>query len=98
MDISKSCRLIFSGVITDYASSRPDKVCGEWWLIGRLGAFRPKGRQLESPISRHVGTLSKSFTRSCLQGRIKPSGGPCQIYMGGPLSPSHPIPLLHFRN
>jgi len=29
-------------------------------------AFRPKGHGFESHSSRHVGTLSKSLTRSCL--------------------------------
>ena len=35
-------------------------------LIGRVDAFRPKGRGFESRSSRHVGTLGKSFARSCL--------------------------------
>src|SRR6218665_3150919 len=39
---------------------------GAWWLIGRFVAFRPKGRGFESRSSRHVGTLGKSLTRSCL--------------------------------
>ena len=34
--------------------------------IGRVDAFRPDGRWFESRSSRHVGTLSKSFTYSCL--------------------------------
>jgi len=38
----------------------------EWWLIGRFVALRPKGRGLDSCSSLHVGTLGKSFTRSCL--------------------------------
>jgi len=37
-----------------------------WWLIGRFVAFRLKGRGFESRSSSHVGTLTKSFTRSCL--------------------------------
>ena len=37
-----------------------------WWLIGRFDAFRPKGRGFKSHSSHHVGTLCKSFTRSCL--------------------------------
>src|SRR6218665_28269 len=37
-----------------------------WWCIGRVEAFRPKGRGCESRSSRHVGTLSKSLTRSYL--------------------------------
>src|SRR6218665_245229 len=40
--------------------------CGDWWLIGRFGAFCPKDRGFESLFSRHVGTLGKSFTHSCL--------------------------------
>ena len=34
------------------------------WLSGMLGALRPDGRRLEPHSSRHVGTLSKSFTYS----------------------------------
>jgi len=30
-----------------------------------FGAFRPEDRRLESHSSRHIRTLSKSFTRSC---------------------------------
>src|SRR6218665_252834 len=37
-----------------------------WWRIGRNDAFRPESRVLESRSSRHVGTLGKSFTYSCL--------------------------------
>src|SRR6218665_829447 len=40
--------------------------CGAWWLIGILVTCRPKGREFESSVSRDVGTLGKSFTRSCL--------------------------------
>ena len=40
--------------------------CGSWWLIGRFDAVRPKGRGFESRSGRHVGTLGKSRTRSCL--------------------------------
>src|SRR6218665_3059821 len=36
------------------------------WLIGRVRAFRPEGRGVESHSRRHVGTLGKSLTRSCL--------------------------------
>src|SRR6218665_2373418 len=39
----------------------------EWWLIGRFVTFRPKGRGFKSRSSRHVETLGKSFTRSCLR-------------------------------
>ena len=37
-----------------------------WWLIGRFAAFRLKGRGFESHSDRHVGTLGKFFTCSCL--------------------------------
>ena len=37
-----------------------------WWLIGRFVAFRPKDCGFESRSNRHLGTLGKSFTRSCL--------------------------------
>src|SRR6218665_406459 len=38
----------------------------DWWLIGRFDAFRPKCRGSESRSRRYVGTLGKSFTRSCV--------------------------------
>ena len=41
-------------------------IVGVWWLIGRFVAFHPKGRGFESRSSRHIGTLGKSFTLSCL--------------------------------
>ena len=37
-----------------------------WWLSGKFGALRPEGRRLESRSSRHVETLGKWFTHSCL--------------------------------
>src|SRR6218665_1564021 len=37
------------------------------WLIGRVYAYRPKNRRFKSSSSRHVGTLGKSFARSCLE-------------------------------
>ena len=40
--------------------------CWTWWCIGRVKAFRPEGRGFESRSSRHVGTLGKSLTCSCL--------------------------------
>ena len=39
---------------------------GYGWRIGRVDAFRSKGRRFKSCSSRHIGTLGKSFTRSCL--------------------------------
>ena len=41
-------------------------LCGAWWLIGIVDAFRSKGRGFESCSSHQVGTLGKSFTLSCL--------------------------------
>src|SRR6218665_3031042 len=35
------------------------------WLVGRFVAFRTNGLGFEFHSSRHVGTLGKSFTRSC---------------------------------
>ena len=37
-----------------------------WWLIGRFVAFSSRGRGFESRSSHHIGTLGKSFIRSCL--------------------------------
>src|SRR6218665_452307 len=42
------------------------KLCWTWWHIGRVEAFRPEDRGFESCCSRHVGTLGKSLTHSCL--------------------------------
>ena len=39
---------------------------GRGWRIGWVVAFRPKGHGFDSRCSRHVGTLSKSFTHGCL--------------------------------
>src|SRR6218665_80409 len=41
-------------------------LCGTWWLIVRVEAFRPEGRGFESRCSHRVGTFGKSFTHSCL--------------------------------
>ena len=41
-------------------------LCGTWWRIGRVEAFRPKGHEFESRSSRHVGTLGKFLTHSSL--------------------------------
>src|SRR6218665_2761179 len=43
-----------------------ENLCGVWWLIGRFDASRPKRHGFDSRSSRHVETLGKSFTRSCL--------------------------------
>ena len=39
---------------------------GAWWRIGWVNASELEGRGFESRSSRHVGTLGKSFTYSCL--------------------------------
>src|SRR6218665_1300387 len=39
---------------------------GRVWGIGRDAAFRPKGHGFASRSSRHVGTLGKFLTHSCL--------------------------------
>ena len=39
---------------------------GEWYLSGKFGALCPEGHRFESHSGRHVGTLGKSFTHSCL--------------------------------
>jgi len=37
-----------------------------WWLIGKVDAYRQTGSWFDSRSSCHVGTLGKSFARSCL--------------------------------
>ena len=41
-------------------------VCGTWWRLGWDDDFQPEGCGFDSRSSRHVGTLGKSFTCSCL--------------------------------
>ena len=41
-------------------------ICRTWSLGGKFGALSPEGRRFESHASRHVGTLGKFFTLSCL--------------------------------
>src|SRR6218665_1578125 len=41
-------------------------IVGHVWRISRVDTFRPKGRGYDSRSRRHVGTLGKSFTHSCL--------------------------------
>ena len=40
--------------------------CGTWWRIGWVDSSQPEDRGLDSRSSRHVGTLGKSLTHSCL--------------------------------
>ena len=43
-----------------------------WWLIGRFGAFRPKGRGFESRSCRHIETwASSSLTIACSASACK---------------------------
>ena len=44
----------------------PAVSCWTWWCIGRVKAFQPEGCGFESCFSRHIGTLGKSLTHSCL--------------------------------
>ena len=39
---------------------------GTWWRLGWDDDFQPEGRGIDSRSSRHVGTLGKFFTCSCL--------------------------------
>ena len=41
-------------------------LCGTWWRLGWDDDFQPEGRGFDSRSSRHVGTLGKFFTCSCL--------------------------------
>jgi len=47
-------------------ADRAAEISEAWWIISRFDTFRPKGREFESRASRHVGTVGKSFPRSCL--------------------------------
>ena len=41
-------------------------LCGTWWRLDWDDDFQPEGRGFDSRSSRHVGTLGKSLTYSCL--------------------------------
>src|SRR6218665_276301 len=45
-------------------------VYGVWWLSIKLGALHPQGHMFEPHSGCYVGTLGKSFTRSCLYNVI----------------------------
>ena len=53
--------------------------CGAWWLSGKSGALHPEGRRFKTHSSRHVRTLGKSFTHSCLYcfGMLAPTQYQC---------------------
>ena len=52
---------IFESLKRHYESN-----CGMWWRFGRVDAFRPDGHGIDSRSSRHVGTLGKFLTHSCI--------------------------------
>ena len=55
---AKGIRLHSSNAVTAW--------CGSWWRLGWVDYFQPEGRGFDSRSCRHVGTLDKSFTYSCL--------------------------------
>ena len=57
-----------------------------WWLIGRSIAFRLKGSGFESRSRDHLGTLGKSFTRSCLWHLVVKLRHSIRALSGAPLS------------
>ena len=67
-DIEKQLSFVCSKQPYHRHSTSPEqgRHCWTWWRIGRVVIFRPEGRGFESRYSRHVGTLGKSLTRSCL--------------------------------
>ena len=58
------------------------------WRIGRVDAFRPKGLGFDSRSGRHVGTLGKSFTQSCLWRFGMKFRHSIRVVSGAPLSSS----------
>ena|SRR6218665_1642599 len=48
-----------------------------WWRSGKFGVLHPQGHRFKPHSSRHVGTLGKSFTRSCLYVMWRPARMPC---------------------
>ena len=63
-------------------------MCVGHGLVGWVDAFRPKGRGFESRSSRHIGTLGKSFTRSCLWRLGVKLQHSIRVVSGAPLSSS----------
>ena len=53
-------------VVWELNDEDTDSSNGTWWRIGWVDDFQPDGRGFDSRSSRHVGTLGKSFTYSCL--------------------------------
>ena len=58
-----------------------------WWFIGIFDAFHPNGLGFESRSSRHLETLAKSFTCSCLCASAWNSDT-VSVLSGAPLSSS----------
>src|SRR6218665_540771 len=58
--------LLYCTRATDDFHSSISITCGAWWFSGRVGALRLEGCNFESYSNHHLGTMGKSFTRSCL--------------------------------
>src|SRR6218665_2945778 len=48
------------GVTVRGRGNESQRPCGAWWLIGRVDAYRPKGRGFESRSSHHIGQVLHS--------------------------------------
>jgi len=59
---------------------------GTWWRLGWVDNFQPEGRGFDSCSSRHVGTLGKSFTYSCLCASAWNADTVSVLQSGAPLS------------
>ena len=57
----------------------PHEMDTVYLVVVQFGGLRPEGRTFESHSSHHVGTIGKSFTRSCLWrlGVLTPTRYPC---------------------
>src|SRR6218665_4218287 len=62
------------------------EILGRVWRFGRVDAFRPKDHGFDSRFSRHVGTLGKSFTHSCLWRFRMKFRHSVHVVSGAPLS------------
>src|SRR6218665_3960958 len=60
------CQTGWEGLQPDLPLWIHNCVVGHVWRIGSVDAFDTKSQGLDSRSSHHVGTLSKSFTHSCL--------------------------------
>src|SRR6218665_3870889 len=57
---------IFDYIQKTTSSLKLKHITGTWWRIVRVEAFQPEDCGFESRSSRHIGTLRKSLTHSCL--------------------------------